>query len=78
MYSHRFLGEGEIPALPYHAYQAASAVSPAAFVVCPPSLMASLTGTQGWIQEFYRLAYQQALDSIRPSWYERACVPSLN
>jgi hypothetical protein len=78
MYSHRFLGEGEIPALPYQSYQAAPAVSPAAFVVCPPSLMASLTGTQGWIQEFYRLAYQQALESMRPSWYERACVPSLN
>ncbi|MBV8606451.1 MAG: hypothetical protein JO034_03195 [Singulisphaera sp.] len=78
MLTHRFLGEGEIPALPYRAYQAVPTVSPGAFVMCPPSLMVSLTGTQVWVQEFYRLAYQQALESTRPSWYERVCVPSLN
>ncbi|MBV8074775.1 MAG: hypothetical protein JO284_00145 [Planctomycetaceae bacterium] len=78
MLTHRFLGEGEIPALPYRAYQAVPTVSPGAFVMCPPSLMVSLTGTQVWIQEFYRLAYQQALESTRPSWYERVCVPSVN
>jgi hypothetical protein len=78
MLTHRFLGEGEIPALPYRAYQAAPTVSPGAFVMCPPSLMVSLTGTQVWVQEFYRLAYQQALESTRPSWYERVCVPSVN
>ena len=78
MLTHRFLGEGENPALPYRAYQAVPTVSPGAFVMCPPSLMVSLTGTQVWVQEFYRLAYQQALESTRPSWYERVCVPSLN
>jgi hypothetical protein len=70
----RLFGEGEIWPLPRPATPAYSA---AGFVACPAALQAKV-GASGWVQDLYRLAYEQARAEVGPSWYERSRWASVN
>ena len=47
------------------------------FVLCPIAVSNQLGGPH-WTVALYQLAYEQAKQSVRPSWYERLLFPCLN
>ena len=69
----RFFGEGTIDPLPRPERPALSA---AAFVACPAALRPAANA--GWVEDLYRLAFEQARAAVTPSWYERSRRVSLN
>lgn len=55
-----------------------TSTSPSAFMVCPPGVMPPGAVANGWAQELYRRAYEQARAALTPSWFERLTGPSWN
>lgn len=47
------------------------------FVFCPVA-MTNQVGGPSWAAAVYQLAYEQARESVRPSWYEQLLFPSWN
>jgi hypothetical protein len=68
-------GEGATLSLPHLS---PPDLSPRGFVVCPLPLQASLLQQGGWVQAIYALAFQQAQEALRPTWYERLQASSIN
>jgi hypothetical protein len=51
---------------------------PGAFVVCPWTLQPCFGTPAGWVEDVYRLAYQQARTALLPPWHERILLASFN
>jgi hypothetical protein len=73
----RWFGEGEIVSVPGFAREGAVA-QVSGFVVCPMVFSGAAAGSAGWATDVYRLAYEQAEASVRPSWFERVIAGSAN
>jgi hypothetical protein len=71
----RFFGEGPIVTVPRPAQPAYSLGS---FLVCPMAVAACGVAGLGGMHEIYRMAYEQAMSSLTPSWYERVFVACPN
>ena len=56
----------------------AATVSPAAFVVCPVPICACAPAAGRWMQDLYRLAYEQSKAVVLPPRHERLLLASFN
>jgi hypothetical protein len=74
MQPHPVLGDGVILSQP----RPSGAFSAAGFAVCPAPLRPWVGMPDGWVQEVYRLAYEQARAALLPPWHERSLLASPN
>ncbi len=69
----RLFGEGEIATYPRRT--AAPQFSTEGFIMCPLPLRPQ---SGGWMEEVYRLAYEQAKACVLPPWHERNLFTCMN
>jgi hypothetical protein len=75
MHSPRFTAEQLVrPSVP----SPAAGFPTGAFVVCPAALQAGFGAAGGWVQDVYRMAYEQAREALMPSAFERRVAPVWN
>ena len=74
MSSPRLFGEGSNLTRPEAV--ATTTATMGDFMVCPVGLATGFA--PAWMGAIYRMAYEQARHALRPSWYERSQVVSLN